>query len=695
MNFKTSATLMLDVQLYLISCVFAARADATNLKRVLSALEDPKAVLDATCVLWPELSDPGPLEFIFRTERSDFSSHDELLVSVLGCDKQLICITEMDSDSIHDRYTITKNYVKNSLQAIEKNSRFELENFESHWLRNRTILCDNMKPENTALYKPLWQAVMDNNIEFTKWVKGVVEPLIHMNSRLGNFIKIKDFEKMDDVEIFKLMLDDKSGLHTRTTITREIIPYIKFTDTYDIFLETVFTVDFFSFESYENFNLFRQLYTALRDLSSETLEGHLQEKSLVIIFENSSRFLRVISLDSLRDFLQNIDDNVPAGKHDLTAGAIKLYLTYMDTSLSGYDLKSIFAITQEEESAQAAHFASMIKNLISQIHSNPHAASMIFQVMDSSTVGKQEIFTHLSGKEKTSILIETALELGDFDLLRQFIIRYNSVVKEDVLLKYFWHFFNNASNGLSSRPEIMKAEKTLDLLLQTDSTKYAHLRVLLQVANELSQYSLNLGKGVPFKPSDILNYTSRPFDLISLLLELNQGLYKDSYKISILLRNLKIAFKTSNNGNDKIVKEEHARLLSLQIDHSLVNMDFLFAIEKTKELLTLDDSKQYWATIFQVAKFMNPNWNDGEIPTEILVFQLEITGELLHFCPIEEIEAVISHWSTLELELMTRDLIQDPYSLERQKGSENFLNFETASGISSTLSRLLSGSNTF
>lgn len=684
---------MSEDQLYLLSCVFAARADGTNLRKIIDAVERPLDIFDVVCVLWPELDDPENLRFLLCIESSNNidTDRDQLLVSLLGCDSKLIFISEMDNATTRERCTKTKLYVDDRLKRVEENPNYQFTSSKAKWLRNRMVTCDDIKPENTALHKQLWMEVMQEDAEITRWIKGIVEPLVHLNKRIDRYIKIKDFEKMDPLKVSHLMINDQTSLPT-TNITRELIPYLKNNRVENIFLDNACTVENFPLNSYANYRVFLTLLTELKTNLSSVSSHKMQVKASNIIFENCGNLLKVRSMDDLVHILQQIDDNVEIREYNLTAASLKLYSKYMDTCLPEYDLKSVYALTLEEESAQSAHFASIIKDLIAQVRRNPQVMSSIFQLMDPSSLEEHPIFTHLTKSKQTSILIETALEMGDFDLLHQFIVKYDSTVEEDVLLKYFWHFFNNASNGLRTRPEMVKADKTLDLLLQTEKGRYGYLKALMDVANELSNYSLNLGKGIPFKPSDILTFTTKPFDLISLLLELNQELYKDPFTLTNLLIKLKTALRLDLHGDRKLSEEELAHLLSLRIDHSLVNMDFSFAIENTEKLLKFESISEFWVTIFQVGKYISPNWKDGEIPTEVLVLQLEILGNLLHICPIEEVEAVASQWSGLELELTTRDALNDPYSLRNQEGSQNLVGPDLLlHGMSSSILNLLSG----
>lgn len=119
----------------------------------------------------------------------------------------------------------------------------------------------------------------------------------------------------------------------------------------------------------------------------------------------------------------------------------------------------------------------------------------------------------------------------------------------------------------------------------------------------------------------------------------------------------------------------------LHIDYALVNLDFDVAYEMGERVFELcrEHGQQmmkalgdeHWLTLYQMGKFIDPNWVDNEIPTEIIILQMGILGKLLEICPLEEVEIVTSQWSTLELELSARDLVRDKYALEAQGGNKS------------------------
>lgn len=682
--------MIVDDQLFLLSCAFAARADSADLIRLVPQFQASEDFFNAVCVLWPELDDPLHLEFLFSTEISSKIDTSDLLVSLIETDGKLISVAEMDNITVEERCRTIKQYASDRLKMIEDCDKFKFNAFEAKWMRKRIVLCNDFNPEHTTLYKPIWKKVIQMDTEFARWINGIVAPLEHLNKRLARCMKIREFENMEPLEVLMMILKTQSNFHT-TVITKELIPYLSGNRLYDMFTEEVFNSNNFGLNSVANYNVFKQLFTELTTSpASPQYIQRIKSQAAEIIFENSSNLLKVTTLNDFKSLLAQIEDAIQVGKYAITASTLKDYAKYMDTVFANYSLKDVYAITQEEESAQLAHFASIVKEQILQNDRNGRNINSIFELVDETETKGDKVFNRLSLDREVSVLIESALELGEFTLLQEFITRYDSTVEDKMLTKYFWHFFNKASNGLRTRPEIIKAEKTLELLLTKNNAKYKHLKDLLDVANDLSTYSINLGKGIPFKPSDILDFKDRPFDLISLLLELNNNLYKDLEKSCSLLQKL---FRGLNLKcqNDDSFDEDFVRILVLHIDHSLANMDFQFALGKTRELLKRNGISQYWPTIFQVGKFIDPSWPDGEVPTEIIFLQLSILGDLLQICPVEEVEAVASQWSALELELVARDLIHDHYSLKNsEKSVQGNVIFN---GVSNTFSNFLSGNS--
>lgn len=676
---------MISKQLYLLASVFATRRDVEHLKELLAHNENKAELFDLICVLWPELDEPAHLRFLFDIEVGEQVSSQELLVNLVRSDDNLIPMVEVDHTMVLKRSEMTKSFVESQLSKLTENDNYKLASFEAKWMRNRIIICNRFDSKHAALYKPLWN-VAEKDPAFTRWIHGVIEPLEHVNRRLKLSIGIEDFEAMEPLAVFELILRSEPEFST-TVVSREIIPFMTNNDYYDIFLTRVLSNDYFPLDSYCNIKIFSQLLTEV--LHASTGGGYnskIQSKAAEIIFENSSNVIKVCGSLEVCRLLSTIDDAIQVENYTISVASLKHYAKFIESIYKSYSLKELFSLAQEEASLQLAHFSATVREQIMSKTNDERALELFSLLVGTDESSDSGVFTHLSVTEKSSAFIESALDLGKFDLLDKFLLRFNSVIDEDVLVRYFWHFFNKASNGLKTRPEIRNAERTLQLLEQR--TEHDCMKALLEVANELSTYSLNLGKGIPFKPSDILDYASRPLDLISLLLELNPELYKSISSTTEILQKLKLGLQNKNS----VTKEESASLLALHIDHSLANMDFNFAMRNTRELLKMSDSSNHWPTIFQVGKFIDPQWPDGEVPLDVLAVQMEILGDLLHVCPVEESEVIVSQWSALELELISRDPVHAQYSEDFMGGSHELLQGNVIlNGVSNKFTRLLSG----
>lgn len=666
-----------DYQFFLLTAVFAARRDAGRLVQFLPSFAKQPEFYDAVGVLWPELDDPAHLKFLFDSSSGSSVDCDELLIQLIDSDEKLIPIVEMEHSILQERYRATKNYVVSRLSEIPEFKALEFDSSEAKWMRRRMILCNRFIPEDTGSYRQLW-TVVKSDVNFDKWIEGIVQPLEHINKRLGTVITIEAFEAMEALDVFKLILKTKPDFPS-TVVHREVIPYLVNLNLYDLFLDIIFTEAYFPLDSTANIRNFSYLYAELCKVSpSAEAKSCMQSQAAQIIFDNSSSLLKIASLRDVQELLSQIDDRVEIAGYGITVGLLKHYSKFMESIYKNCSLKEIYSISQEETLGQQAHFSAIVREQVLGCSDNSETVQTISQLLDNSD--GEHVFKNLTLDQKMSVFIETVLEMGKFELLDSFLTKFDSAVDEEVLIKYFWHFFNRASNGLRSRPEMRNARRTLDLLLKTNKNKYEHLEALLDVVNDLSTYSLSLGKGIPFKPSDLLTFAPRIFDLIALLLELNASLYKNMAVTFRIVENLQIGLQLKNR-DDRSSSETIKKLLALHIDHSLANLDFEFALDGAKELLKMNNISSFWPTIFQVGKFVDPRWPDEEAPADIQMAQLEILGDLLRSCPVEEVEAVASQWSALELELLTRDPALANFSAEL----EGPMRFQQESMISSFL----------
>ncbi|QHS75136.1 Sec39p [Saccharomyces paradoxus] len=693
---------MLEEQLYLLACIFASRADTHNIKKLSTKLDPQSDYLDILCVLWPELDDPKNLLFLCEPEEMEQSpegeetTDEEVVVGLLESDSSLIPLIEIDTTTISSRYRELQEFINNKL------NNKALENFEG-WLRERILLCNEMIPETPLFYSVLWETAKSGvlSTKFMGWVEGVLKPLDHLNKRLHLIFKINEWEGMPDSKLFNIIFDGVEDLqddnNIANVIENELIPTLSYGKKWDTFITEFFNKERFSLKSDTNYQLFLKIYYSLEKKLKDNSEvsRNLQSNVVDILFNNSENLFNLTNLihklDELWSILSGFPDDIRIKEQKtVTALVLKQFMEFFTKCSTKFSFKEIFAITQEEGSAQLAHFTSLCHEEFNKANDiSLFLQSMYETVLDTNKDDK--IFTRICMDDKLYSILEILLQMNEFVYIEMVIERFhysNNAQIYELLVKFFWHFFNNASNGLRKEPEMRKASQTLQILQkympQQAGTSLTKLEVLLDLSDKLSHYSINLNKthngarDTAFKPSNILEYKDCPLDIISNLLELNPRLYKDLPTTKGLLFGIYDSLSIGKEGQTGKVEVD---LMILHIDYALVNLDFDTAYELGKQVFefcqersqqmmkTLGD--EHWLTFYQMGKFVDPNWMDNEIPTEIIILQMSILGRLLEVCPLEEVEIVTSQWSTLELELSARDLVRDKYALDGQNGNKS------------------------
>ena len=693
---------MLEEQLYLLACIFASRADTHNIKKLSTKLDPQSDYLDILCVLWPELDDPKNLLFLCEPEEMEQSpegeetTDEEVVVGLLESDSSLIPLIEIDTTTISSRYRELQEFINNKL------NNKALENFEG-WLRERILLCNEMIPETPLFYSVLWETAKSGvlSTKFMGWVEGVLKPLDHLNKRLHLIFKINEWEGMPDSKLFNIIFDGVEDLqddnNIANVIENELIPTLSYGKKWDTFITEFFNKERFSLKSDTNYQLFLKIYYSLEKKLKDNSEvsRNLQSNVVDILFNNSENLFNLTNLihklDELWSILSGFPDDITIKEQKtVTALVLKQFMEFFTKCSTKFSFKEIFAITQEEGSAQLAHFTSLCHEEFNKANDiSLFLQSMYETVLDTNKDDK--IFTRICMDDKLYSILEILLQMNEFVYIEMVIERFhysNNAQIYELLVKFFWHFFNNASNGLRKEPEMRKASQTLQILQkympQQAGTSLTKLEVLLDLSDKLSHYSINLNKthngarDTAFKPSNILEYKDCPLDIISNLLELNPRLYKDLPTTKGLLFGIYDSLSIGKEGQTGKVEVD---LMILHIDYALVNLDFGTAYELGKQVFefcqersqqmmkTLGD--EHWLTFYQMGKFVDPNWMDNEIPTEIIILQMSILGRLLEVCPLEEVEIVTSQWSTLELELSARDLVRDKYALDGQNGNKS------------------------
>lgn len=693
---------MLEEQLYLLACVFASKADSHNIRKLATRLGSKSDYLKIICVLWPELDDPRNLSFLCkqqlveRNAEEEEISKEDVVIKLLEGDNRLIPLIEMDNATISARYRELKEFVTNKVSSKP------LEGFED-WLRERILICNEVLPESPLYYSKLWETAETGVLssKFFEWVDGIIKPLDHLDKRLHIIFKINEWKEMHDDDLFNIIFDGIESVQDDNElmeiIEHELIPTLFYGRKWETFISEFFNKQQFSLKSNTNYKLFLKTYFSLEERLKGNNEAmrNLQSKIVDILFNNSENLFNLSSLqhklNELRDILRRFPDDIAIeDEKNVTVLEMKQFMEFFTNCSTKYSFQEIFAITQEEESAQLAHFTSLCHEEFDKTSEIPSFLQSMYETVLKAE-SDDKIFTRISMDDKIYSIVEIFLQMNEFNYIEMVITRFHYDEDAQVyklLVKFFWHFFNNASNGLRKEPEIRKSSQTLQIIqrhmAQQAGANLTRMEVLLELADKLSHYSINLNKthggtrDAAFKPSNILEYKDCPLDIISNLLELNPRLYKDLPTTRGLLSGIYESLSISDEG--QAVKIE-VDLMILHIDYALVNLDFDVAYEMGERVFELcrEHGQQmmkalgdeHWLTLYQMGKFIDPNWVDNEIPTEIIILQMGILGKLLEICPLEEVEIVTSQWSTLELELSARDLVRDKYALEAQGGNKS------------------------
>ncbi|CCK69085.1 Sec39p KNAG_0B06580 [Huiozyma naganishii CBS 8797] len=668
-------SMLLQEKLYILCCLHASARDSEGLTKLLPYFNEQ--LTDAVVVLWPELDDPLALSFLcaYKTVEK-LEINENVFVEHMANDQRLICILGAgDENALTERYSALKQYVDGKLPEGQLN-----------WLQKRVILCNNFDPSDANRYSKLWETQQgDENLQ--RWINCLVKPLTHWNKRTGEKMRISEFSQLERRAMLRLIIDNWVTLD-EAALNSELFPVLQNGDNfYQQFVTDFYNSEKFSLDSEANIRLFHAVFAELlQRISDGDNKALFETATLRIVFENSGNLFKYSTCSDLEErVLQKVSPDSRLTDYNVTVSDLLTYCQYLKNDLfpQDYTLKDVYRVAQDDSSAQRYHFITLCEMyLLKTAHPDLHILLQRLDLFNKlNDAGEQ-------GQERRAILMETLIRLEKFDLLES-ILQDDDVQQLDILKNAFWQFFNNASNA--GTREMTKAKTILRILKANSKAKegdrFKQLTALVDLSEQLSHYSLKLGKQIPFKPSNILDFNDDPLRLFTILLELNPTLYKSLDTVSFpLLSKLLIALALPETQ----LEDFHTRLMALHVDFSLANNDFTFAYNLVLQLLERGNVSRYWSTVLQVGKYNDPNWVDNEPPTEIIILQLEVLSKLLAVCPAEEIEVVTSQWSGLELELSSRDIVQDQYSLENQSSlSHNF----SLKDVSGTVSSLLTGFN--
>lgn len=642
---------MIEKKLAILASVYCSKADIKQLKRIIPYFKNQKALIfQFVQVLWPELQDPLDLKFLFDVDTFNgdedhaANSLNDILVQCLEQDSSLIPLVETNPDVVLERYDQLIKYVTRDSQID-----FNIPPSHSSWIKNRIIHCNNYDKNLILYYQPLWSQ-LELTSEFNEWVNGVLFPL--NNTPANNRIHIEELIKMDSAKRITFLLgcmpSSTSDLGFFSNIFLPMLRYYKETDL-DYYTSHYVNPQTYKLENNNEITILSKIY----EISGSVEVG---AKVLGILYENGQNYFKShpnkFTDSELRVLLTKI------GTEDSS-----LYLKLLDLIRDIDDLehfnsfKTLFDIQEGTEAQQYDLFTIYSRS---------------FRIDNISELEKDFLFNKLSLRQKLEIIIESLIEKNNLSEVKKLLDEDPTPENNELLIKNFWKFFYRSEN---IHDEAFKIAETILSMIPSNfngSAKRHQLEYLFKNSRDLSQHSINLHPH-GFKPNYLLNYKDEPMAIISNLLELNPKLYKMTDKTQDILSNLNSCF------DKKTTEVAKSKLLALHIDHALVNRDFMFAYQLCKEWFAIckdagndEGIGKQWLTIFQVGKFIDPEWPDNEAPTEILILQMEILSELLQYSPIDQIEIIATQWSALEVELSIRDLSTDT-SISNDSNSLQFI----------------------
>ncbi|GMM56598.1 Sec39 protein [Maudiozyma humilis] len=660
--------MLVDDQLYLLSCIFSTRANVQNVKKLSHRFKNSKDFINAVIVLWPEHDDPMNLRFLLDDTEEVKEDDNDLVISLLNGDSDLISMVELDPEVVANRASNTKHLVDKELGSL-------LLDYEGKagWLEQRILYCNESIPEDTLLYEPLWALATPKDEQFKNWIDNLVVPLGAINARHHLCIKIREFLSMEPTEVMQV-IDDKGTETTQQEKIDQLMPYLKYKDSddiYKLFLAEWYSEDRFELKSAVDVTTFGNIFHKVEGSVKQALQSTVYQKTLDIIFAKSGDSLSEVAITGLLDILSSIPAEIKSSEPiAIDSKLLATYFNVLKDYLPTSNVRVLHNISQESESVQRVHFSSICGENMTSHSSGIANMRKFIDEEQSRTDARLRIFNKLDSENKLSVLFESCLNHGQFELLQSFNDENSSeslrATKAKLLEEYFWQFFESGQSGNSNSPGMIKCSKIVKLLQAGSTSKsYANLEMLLTVSNDLSKYAMSLSQNTPFHPSSILNFKEDPFKIIDLILERNPELHRSIDTTSKLIQQIYIALDKPASDIENTDSREYVRLVSIHINHSLANFDFQFALLKSRELLKMGHvSGEFWQSVFQVGKFKDPNWVDNETPTEILFAQMSLLSQLLELCPVDEIEFVTQQWSELEIEIAARDLVHDKYSLD-------------------------------
>lgn len=321
------------------------------------------------------------------------------------------------------------------------------------------------------------------------------------------------------------------------------------------------------------------------------------------------------------------------------------------------------------------------------------------------------VFNKIEDQWLYKTFLEPALATVSFTFIRRHYIDPNAQSTTHIsadkvntaVLDAFYQFFDTATNGNKTRGQMKNANNCLQLLNKETVGAEATLRdlenaqALLSAADDLSSYSLYLSdyqqtstngleKNMPITPKQIRLYPD-PAALIHRVLELNPKAYLKMDQLVVIAFNIikgRQRFvdqdKNSLPISDSLMQPLSSRIRKMCIEAALVDANFEKAFELSLFFMTNSDalsSPQYkfiedmkkdqtwigynaadtendietWASLFQVGKFISPEWDPEQVPLGALEKKMTALSYTLKICPSDQLSPVLSVWKRLEKQL--------------------------------------------
>ncbi|KAL6943122.1 hypothetical protein ACO0RG_002107 [Hanseniaspora osmophila] len=641
--------------LTLADCV--SKGDVESTKKLLFTIPHINTrFCKCIAVLWPEYSAPDSLKFMgtyYGKLDLDSTTESQLI--------QASTAEEIELDS----------YLDSQLRlflGFQNSAAMDFSTVD-HFFRARVLVVNMALPNDPLYCLPLAKSL---NISNEPWITGILKPFYYFKKTktLENLNLVKNFQEAAPEDIISEMFEHflkTSGEVKMHIMNRQIKPYIDYMQLTDLFIEKYLKSNDFHMDYSTAFFLLQHPIT-----DGQTLNEKYYQTLIERIWNTSDDF----SISELRSCVQSLPENTVIQTLLGTLGKKTLleYLNVME-ELKFNNFQKIVDLSKNANNIQPVYFTFLCDQYFAASLKKTSSSTCLPWFFESP------LFDSLDTKKKHLLITESLIKNNKLEELKTF--SQEQEIDHDFLLNHFWKLFHKASNGL---PKNSNMKQCYSLLSMLNDEKLTLLLDLVQyLAVEFPSFQLVPNQ--PFKPSHILQLSNSPLLLIDKLFNANENQYLHPEETVQLLKKLFTVLDVVN------IDDAHlqSKVLASSIEIALVKNNFNFAYSLTIQLLENKNACNYWFVILQVGKFIDANhWPDLETPTEIIFLQMEILSKLLIVIPPDDMESAVSEYSRLELELSTRNLINDEYSLENKQRFNNTKSYENfLSSFKSNVSNLL------